>query len=301
MPTTTSRLGLPYPVGTDPANVPGDMGNLANALDAGDNASWAGVVVFDQPGVVGSVPVSPIKGTLYPVNSSPPYLLYYTGESGSGSSTVPAGWRLVGGPGTNVSNITNANPGNSAGVGAQPVWARLDHQHSTPPWGTSGQLSNVVVGAGADGGSLIAYARADHEHAFPNQAATQATNDNSTAIATDQFVQTAKQTISLYGVGGNVFPGGGPPARLTGNFLMQAGSANLVTNGIGALTFNFPVAFPTGIMSLTVTATNGDNVGFAVVNNGAVSVASFEALFYQPGGAAAGNVNVVFSWIAIGW
>jgi hypothetical protein len=166
MPTTTSRLALPYPVITDPADVPGDMGNLAQALDAGSNPNFSGVAVFvATPGVVGSLPAAPVKGCLYPVNSSPPYLLYYTGEATSGTAQVPTGWRNVGGVGTNTANIQSAAPGNSVTAGSQPVWAALDHAHATPPWGVTGQVEPSNPGDAVSGGVLAAYARVDHVHA----------------------------------------------------------------------------------------------------------------------------------------
>jgi hypothetical protein len=165
MPTTTTRLALPYPVGTDPANVPGDMGNLANALDdGGSDPNFSGAAVFvDPPGVVGSLPAAPIKGTIYSVNSVPPYLLWYTGEATTPTGVAPLGWRLLGGVGTNTANISNSNPGNSVSAGTQPVWAALDHRHATPPW-SSGQTTTINIGTAASDGSANAHARADHAH-----------------------------------------------------------------------------------------------------------------------------------------
>ena len=164
MPTTTSRLAIPVPLSTDPANVPGDMLNLANALDTGANANYSGAAVFvAAPGPLGNLPSSPVVGTFYCVNASPPYLLYYSGESTPGTGTAPTGWRLVGQAGTNAASISNTTPGNSVVVGVQPVWAPIDHRHSSLPW-SSGQTTRIFPTVASTDGSASAYARADHDH-----------------------------------------------------------------------------------------------------------------------------------------
>jgi len=70
----TSRLGLEYPLGADPANVPGDVEGLANDLDA-----------IVAPWVQSSTaPVSPIEGALWwntVVTSSTFGLNYYDGTN----------------------------------------------------------------------------------------------------------------------------------------------------------------------------------------------------------------------------
>ena len=167
MPTTTSRLAIPVPLSTDPANVPGDMLNLADALDSGANANYSGVaVIVATPGALGGLPAAPIIGTFYSVNSSPPYLLYYSGESTPGTGTAPTGWRLVGQAGSNVANISNTSPGNSAIPGSQPVWAPLDHRHGSLPW-SAGQTTSLS-GQVAGDGNVNAYARANHFHRDPS-------------------------------------------------------------------------------------------------------------------------------------
>ena len=167
MPTTTPRLDLPVPVNSDPANVPGYMLGLADALDGGANSNYEGVAVFAGPGSLGQVPADPIVGTLYPVSGSPPYLLYYTGESTAGTGTAPTGYRLIGQAGTNLANITNTSPGNSAIVGVMPVWAPLDHQHFSYPW-SNNQTTALYGNATPSDGTDNAFARANHSHgSFP--------------------------------------------------------------------------------------------------------------------------------------
>ena len=164
MPTTTARLALPVPLSTDPANVPSDMLNLANALDEGANANYSGAAVMvATPGALGGLPANPIIGTFYCVSGSPPYLLYYSGESTPGTGTAPTGWRLVGQAGTNVSVISNTSPGNSASAGIQPVWAPLDHQHASLPWSLN-QTTQMFASKAASDGNVNAYARANHSH-----------------------------------------------------------------------------------------------------------------------------------------
>jgi len=59
MASTSSRLGLPYPVASDPANVPQDVHNLVNALD-GD------VVIYYQTNVGdNSTPPTTVKGSIW--------------------------------------------------------------------------------------------------------------------------------------------------------------------------------------------------------------------------------------------
>jgi hypothetical protein len=53
----TSRLALPYPVATDPNNVPGDMGRLANAVDA--------IAVVYAEGLAAARPAAAIDGRIY--------------------------------------------------------------------------------------------------------------------------------------------------------------------------------------------------------------------------------------------
>lgn len=167
MPTSTSRLEIPYPVSTDPANVPSDMDKLATALDdGGTNPNSSGAVVFiDPPGPLANLPVAPIKGTIYSVNSSPPYLLYYTGESTTPIAGVaPAGWRVVGQNGTQLAVIQAVAPGQAAQVGGSPTWAPLNHVHPAPPWATSGQIGAITPNETASGGSIAAFTRPDHVH-----------------------------------------------------------------------------------------------------------------------------------------
>lgn len=44
MPSTTSRLAIPFPLGTDPVNVPSDMENLANRIDGIIGAESSGTL-----------------------------------------------------------------------------------------------------------------------------------------------------------------------------------------------------------------------------------------------------------------
>ena len=55
--------------------------------------------------------------------------------------------------------------------------------------------------------------------------------------------------ISLFGVGG-ALTGGTPPARDSGGFLIQAGSTPVATGGTGGFTINFPVTFPSGLLTI---------------------------------------------------
>lgn len=70
---TTTRLGLPYPSGSDPNNVPSDILKLANALDA------AGVV-FSQ-GALSARPAAAVTGRFYiATDQAPPSVFYDTGS-----------------------------------------------------------------------------------------------------------------------------------------------------------------------------------------------------------------------------
>lgn len=73
MSSFTSRLALPYPVGTQAADVPTDMAALATALDI--------AVIYGQ-GVLASRPAFGIQGRLYMATDTSPQTLYYdTGSS----------------------------------------------------------------------------------------------------------------------------------------------------------------------------------------------------------------------------
>ena len=267
MPITTTRLALPYPVLSDPADVPGDMGNLATALDGGSNVNWDGAaVIISTPGVVGSLPSNPVVGTIYPVNSTPPYLLYYTGESVPGNANAPTGWRLVGGVGTNTANITASGPGNSVQAGSQPVWAALDHQHATPAWGVTAQVSTSTPGNSASGGSVAAYARVDHGHAVP-YAYGQAHQTGNQSVATNT---TTPVNLTQAFVGGNITFNSGADAfqvALAGAYWVS-GSLNWGANSNPGLWAGYGTYNGTQVQALSTSVTLTPTYGLTVTFSG---------------------------------
>lgn len=90
MPATTSRLALPYPVSTDPADVPADLLALANKLDPL-------AAVFAQ-GTLAARPAAAVPGRLY-YDTTTPALWYDTGTAWAataGASAPPEAKRMVG-------------------------------------------------------------------------------------------------------------------------------------------------------------------------------------------------------------
>jgi hypothetical protein len=61
---TTARLGLEYPLTSDPTNIPGDMQTLATQLATGISPSFAGSVVF-LAGTASAIPAAGIAGRIY--------------------------------------------------------------------------------------------------------------------------------------------------------------------------------------------------------------------------------------------
>ena len=78
MPATTSRLALPYPIATDPADVPADMLALANKLDPATS-------VFGQ-GLASARPAAAVAGRFY-----------YATDTGALTWDTGTAWKLVGG------------------------------------------------------------------------------------------------------------------------------------------------------------------------------------------------------------
>ena len=100
--------------------------------------------------------------------------------------------------------------------------------------------------------------------------------------------------INLYGVGPTMI--GTAPARLTGQFYMQAGSSVLTFPG-ATLDFSFPQSFPNGL--LTFVCINGDTTtsGQIIETNSSGNVSSSVIRLYAENGAGTYRV----SWIAIGF
>lgn len=242
MPSTTARLGITIPVSSDPANVPVNDTDIADAVDGGDGTTWSGAtIMYPTPGIVGSVPSPAIVGTFYAVNSSPPYLLYYTGEATTATATVPAGWRNVGGPGYTLASITATNPGNSSATGSSPVNAALDHGHALPPW-SSGQTTAVVPLAVSVDGNANAFARANHQHAY--------------ALPTIL----AEHTYA---------PFGGASYSISANTITALDTTNLAVTFVAPVSGNVTIEIlPT--MSINATGAGGFYIGFINTTNTAL-------------------------------
>jgi hypothetical protein len=163
----TSRLNFEYPIGTDPANVPGDIQGLATGLD-GIVAPWV---------QSSSAPVSPIAGQLWwnpTVTASTFGLNYYdgtnwwnvlTGPQYIGSSAPAAGFCYVGLIWVNTS-FTCPQLEICTAAGVSPTWLVLVPGSSTTgqtlintptgiQWGSYSDTTKLPLSGGTMTGLLI--------------------------------------------------------------------------------------------------------------------------------------------------
>jgi hypothetical protein len=135
MPLTTTRLALPYPVSSDPDNVPGDMANLANRLDA--------ILGIDGYGTLAARPAAGNEGFTY----------FATDQTGAGGTTGVLYY-------DNGSSWVTLNPyyawGGTGGLwGVATSMARSDHTHTvTVRTSHTYQITGPIsVYSGAAGGA----------------------------------------------------------------------------------------------------------------------------------------------------
>lgn len=123
-------------------------------------------------------------------------------------------------------------------------------------------------------------------------AAKLADNAVTTAKVTDGAITPAKMSaVKLYGYSTIT---ASPPATNTGEFKVQCGSSVVTTNSGGDGSIAFPVAFPTGIVS--VVACDGDDnntTAVSIIGAGTKTGFSFSS--------AKTSASVRVNWIAYGW
>jgi hypothetical protein len=116
------------------------------------------------------------------------------------------------------------------------------------------------------------------------------------------WVRSSTSSIDLYGRGGSI--SGGTPAT-DARFLMQAGSLVQSSNGSGFAPLTFPVAFPTGLVSIVLLngdAAQGDldvEVAGGSYGNGSRTGVTYKVT--GSNGAAWGSKLHRVNWIAVGW
>lgn len=161
-------------------------------------------------------------------------------------------------------------------------------------WRASLRLVDVRVRSTANGGgSLIA---ADIASPWGAAAATaQLVADASTlgGLAVTNLMR-------VYGTGPTIIPSGGSvPAGA--QLLFQTGSTVVSTNANGGWAINFPVAFPSGLLS--VRATNGDGDFALSLLDPNHSLGAFQGKgHYLAGGATLpGGTAIRVNWDATGW
>jgi hypothetical protein len=108
----------------------------------------------------------------------------------------------------------------------------------------------------------------------------------------------------------NIFAAGIPIVGATGlsgnagggGFLIQAGQTLQTTNAAGGVGFNFPTAFPNGILTVLVMVADSaiGNVAYAASQIPQTQVDRWGGLVYTNAGAWA-NAGVRLNYIAIGW
>lgn len=153
MPSSTSRLSLPYPLGSDAPNVPSDIENLANALDS--------IVIKWTYGTLSVRPAAGHAGTVYVATDQ----VGADGNDGLWCYDNGTSWIEINPPGADIlaSSVTNSAEGDSAVVGTSTMVARQDHVHGREGW----------PGSGGNYGTATTPARSDHAHSVPLSELTQ--------------------------------------------------------------------------------------------------------------------------------
>lgn len=134
--------------------------------------------------------------------------------------------------------ITANTPGNAAAAGSATTYARGDHQHATPAWGTS--TSTSTPGDAVNQGASATFARSDHTHARADGygavgsmvaetfgvAASAGTNANLARIDHVHAMPAAPTVASIGAVANN----GGAPGLQTGTAAGRPSSGQTVGN-----------------------------------------------------------------------
>lgn len=127
---------------------------------------------------------------------------------------------------------------------------------------------------------------------------------NATSIVsgniTDKRALAVNDGYYLFGAGPLAISGSFP--GLTQRLHVQAGSATPTTNGSGIAVVNFPVTFPTGV--LTVICSPGDSSAGdinPVQQQSGISTAHFQVIVYNSSGGTVNSTAVRLNYIAIGW
>lgn len=154
MPATTTRLAIPYPLASDPDNVPQVMENLADRIDA--------IIGAESSGALSARPNPGNAGFKY----------FATDQVGAGGTTgvwyydngvtwvtVNPNIPIGGPPSTSLVGATASN-------GSSGIPADAGHVHARESFAT-GATTTVTPGASAGDGTSTSPARADHAHAMP--------------------------------------------------------------------------------------------------------------------------------------
>lgn len=135
MGSTTSRLDIPYPVSSDPNNIPSDMEALANRLDL--------LVAPLTYGTFATIPAPGNQGFEYFATDT--LILYLdTGTQ----------WIALNESSTVGGSPTTSNPGDVGAAGVSAVGAAVDHKHARESYPGSGGLF----------GTTDTVSRGDHAH-----------------------------------------------------------------------------------------------------------------------------------------
>ena len=161
---------LRYPEETDPVDVPGDIRNLAEDVDATK-------APLESPNLTG-IPTAP------------------TAEIDTSTAQVATTAFVIG----QAATSTPASIG-AAAAGTSKRYARADHVHALPSSGvlTPTNLSNVAASSTsgtAASGSSASISRADHVHALHSHKSTHATGGTDALSPSDIGAAAASLTIS---------------------------------------------------------------------------------------------------------
>lgn len=109
-----------------------------------------------------------------------------------------------------------------------------------------------------------------------------------------------RYTLRMFGRGGAVF--GTPPAIGEGEFLIQSGRTQVISNAGGDGILTFPVAFPTGhLMTIIQPANYSSNGGIIININTATTSKSVCNFNVRTADNVNWNATFLVTWIAIGW
>ncbi len=95
---------------------------------------------------------------------------------------------------------------------------------------------------------------------------------------------------------------GTAPAPNGALFKIQAGTVSVNTNASALASFNFPVAFPNGVLAVMLTAMNDTYPELRLVGSGGTTASACQVVVRTNVGAAAVSISgIQIAFLAIGW